>query len=265
MMLERAVTVGGEELRMRIHGGADRPLLVYLPGLHGDWTLIPSYRKALEGQVRFVEFTYPRSRKWHLKEYGEAIELALKNEGMTHGWILGESFGSQVTWALLERGWFQPDGIILAGGFVKYPIMPMVRMAKILNRITPWSAWRVLAWAYAKYAAFRYRNAPENLATLGEFLIRRTQDDLSAAAFRLDLILESDPRHVAASVRCPVHFLAGFWDIIVPCRLSQGWLKQHVPTYKGSETVFGSDHTVLANAPAESAQKTRRWMNLQPV
>ena len=29
-----------EKLEIRIHGDASRPTLVYLPGLHGDWTLI---------------------------------------------------------------------------------------------------------------------------------------------------------------------------------------------------------------------------------
>jgi len=29
-----------EELQLRIHGQASLPTLIYLPGLHGDWTLI---------------------------------------------------------------------------------------------------------------------------------------------------------------------------------------------------------------------------------
>jgi hypothetical protein len=29
-----------ERLEVRVHGAASWPTLVYLPGLHGDWTLI---------------------------------------------------------------------------------------------------------------------------------------------------------------------------------------------------------------------------------
>jgi hypothetical protein len=50
-----------EELQLRIHGEATLPTLVYLPGLHGDWTLVGGFLRALGGRVRFVEMTYPRS------------------------------------------------------------------------------------------------------------------------------------------------------------------------------------------------------------
>ena len=36
-----------EELQTRIHGDASLPPLVYLPGLHGDWTLVTSFRLAM--------------------------------------------------------------------------------------------------------------------------------------------------------------------------------------------------------------------------
>ena len=147
---------------------------------------------------------------------------------------------------------------------MKYPVPTSIRLAKAISRIIPWMAWRGVGWAYAQYAVFRYRHAQESLAALGEFLNRRTKTDITAAIHRLDVILESDPRDVAAKVGCPVHYLAGFWDPIVPCWLSRGWLKRHVPTYAGGETIFSSDHAVLASAPDASAQWTRRWMSLEP-
>ena len=66
-----------EELQLRIHGDAALPTLIYLPGLHGDWTLVTSFRLALAGRVRFVEFTYPRTLMWSLEDYARAIEAAL--------------------------------------------------------------------------------------------------------------------------------------------------------------------------------------------
>ena len=66
-----------EELQIRVHGQGLEPTLVYLPGLHGDWTLVSSFRAALTGRVCFVEFTYPRTLTWSLDDYAAAIEEAL--------------------------------------------------------------------------------------------------------------------------------------------------------------------------------------------
>ena len=63
-----------EALQIRVHGPAELPALIYLPGLHGDWTLIGGLRASLVGRVRFVEFTYPRTVAWSLDDYAAAIE-----------------------------------------------------------------------------------------------------------------------------------------------------------------------------------------------
>ena len=84
-----------EELQLRIHGDASLPSLIYLPSLHGDWTLIGGFRHALGGRARFVEVTYPRTLSWSLDDYAAAIETAMEQHGVTGGWLLGESYGSQ--------------------------------------------------------------------------------------------------------------------------------------------------------------------------
>ena len=111
-----------EELQLRVHGAASLPTLIYLPGLHGDWTLAGGFLRALGGQARFVEMTYPRTLTWSLEDYAAAIETALARAGIPDGWLLGESFGSQPLWALVGRGKFPARGVILAGGFVKHPM-----------------------------------------------------------------------------------------------------------------------------------------------
>src|ERR1051326_3150607 len=111
-----------ETLQIRIHGSDAMPALIYLPGLHGDWTLVGNFRRALAGRLRFVELTYPRTLTWSLDEYAAAIEAALLERGITNGWLLGESFGSQIAWPLGARKQFCTDGIILAGGFGRHPL-----------------------------------------------------------------------------------------------------------------------------------------------
>src|SRR5882672_4908549 len=92
-----------ERVQIQIHGDASEPKLIYLPGLHGDWTLVSSFRAALNGRVRFVEITYPRTTVWSLNEYADAVTNALASQQIHQGWILGESFSSQVAWAILQR------------------------------------------------------------------------------------------------------------------------------------------------------------------
>jgi len=41
-----------EKLQLRIYGDDSFPTLIYLPGLHGDWTLVSSFRKHVTGKVR---------------------------------------------------------------------------------------------------------------------------------------------------------------------------------------------------------------------
>src|SRR2546423_1438206 len=100
-----------EGIRIRIHGGELLPTLVYLPGMHGDWTLVSSFRAAVAGRVRFVEFAYPRTRSWSLDDYARVIEESLLANGIGDGWLLGESFGSQPAWQIIRRALARPDGI----------------------------------------------------------------------------------------------------------------------------------------------------------
>jgi hypothetical protein len=107
-----------ERLQIRVHGSPNQPVLIYLPGLHGDWTLVGSFRAALAGRVRFIEFTYPRTTSWSLADYGAQVEAALIQQGITCGWLLGESFGSQVAWAVeaLPKPQFHANGWRLPSG-----------------------------------------------------------------------------------------------------------------------------------------------------
>src|SRR5437867_3072078 len=92
-----------DELKIRMHGEASLPALVYLPGMHGDWTLVSSFRAAVAGRLRFVEFAYPRTTTWSLDDYARAVEERLLANGIQRGWLLGESFGSQPAWQLIAR------------------------------------------------------------------------------------------------------------------------------------------------------------------
>jgi pimeloyl-ACP methyl ester carboxylesterase len=250
-----------EEIQLRIHGDASRPTLIYLPGLHGDWTLIGGFRHAMGDQARFVEFTYPRTLTWSLDDYAAAVEAVLAKNGITSGWLLGESFSSQVVWAMVARGKFRAQGVILAGGFVKYP---MHRALWLAEKITGRISTRLLVWiifGYARVVRFRYRRSPQTLAAIDEFIARRTELDRRAAQHRLRLVAENDPRPVARRATLPVFGLSGWLDPIVPWPRVRRWLRNDCPALRDYKVIRKADHNVLSTAPREASQQILAWIN----
>jgi pimeloyl-ACP methyl ester carboxylesterase len=258
-----------ERLLIRVHGDASLPTLIYLPGLHGDWTLVSSFRAAVAGCVRFVEFTYPRSLTTSAADYAAWVEEALAAQGITQGWLLAESFGSQVAWALIERhlsrqsaasGIRHPgsglglDGLILVGGFVKHPWPWGARFLRWQAAHTPARLLRVALRGYEAYAGFRHRHAPETQASIREFVERRTPLDSEAIRARLELIAANDPRPIARRTTLPVHYLAGLVDPLVPWPFVRWWLRRHCPAYRGGTTLWSADHNALATKPRLAAE-----------
>ena len=249
-----------EKLEMRVYGDAALPTLIYLPGLHGDWTLIGSFRRALGGRVRFVEVTYPRTRTWSLDDYAQGVEAALAEQGIVRGWLLGESFSSQVVWAMVARERFQIEGVILAGGFVRHPMRWGVRLAERMSAGIPLALLTRILFGYAKVARFRFRHAPEVLDSIREFIDRRTELDRQAATHRLHLIAQYDPRPIARQVSLPVYALSGLVDPIVPWFCVRPWLKKNCPNLRQYKVIGSADHNVLATAFRPAAEYVLRWM-----
>jgi pimeloyl-ACP methyl ester carboxylesterase len=251
-----------EELQVRIHGSDSLPTLVYLPGLHGDWTLIGSFRRALGGRVRFVEITYPRTLTWSLEDYAAGVETELARHGITRGWLLAESFSSQVLWPLVGRRRFQAEGVILAGGFVRHPMIWGVRLAEYFCGAISLGLLTRILFGYARIARLRKRNSPEAKAALDEFLARRTGLDQQAAKHRLHLLAKNDPCDIARNVNVSVYAITGLFDPIVPWVTVRRWLKKNCPALKDYQIIRRSDHNVLGNAARASADYVLGWMNV---
>lgn len=253
-----------EHLELRAHGEAGLPALVYLPGLHGDWTLIGAFRAAVAGRIRLVEVTYPRTVTWSLTDYAGAVLDALAAQALHRGWLLGESFGSQVAWRILEKAsaWrFQAEGLILAGGFVRHPVIWGVRAARLSNLMLPRRCLPAVFGLYGWYARLRHRRAPGVASEIPEFIRRRAEEaDRQAICHRYTLIAGEDLRPVARAARLPVWQLAGLFDPIVPWGPVRWWLRRRCPGYRGWRLLWHADHTVLATAPQASARQIMAWM-----
>jgi hypothetical protein len=252
-----------EQLQMRVYGEASQPTLIYLPGLHGDWTLIGSFRRALGNRVRFVEFTYPRTLTWSLDDYAANVEAAVAGIGITRGWLLGESFSSQVVWSMVARGKFQMDGAILAGGFVRHPVRAGVRFAERIARGISLRLLVRIMFGYAKLARFRYRHSPETVANIQEFIDRRTELDRQAAVHRLRLIAQSDYCSIARAAKIPIFALTGILDPIVPWIFIRPWLRKNCAALRDYKIICHADHNVLSTGADASADQVVRWINSQ--
>ena len=284
------ITPMEEQLQLRVHGDDSLPTLIYLPGLHGDWTLVGGFLQALNGRARFVEITYPRTLDWSLDDYAAAIEAALAKNGIKSGWLLGESFGSQPLWALVGRNsgtgvspvrfkenepigdmnsqagrlcHFHIEGVILAGGFVKHPMRLTIWLAERLTGRMSNTLFVWIIFSYAKIAKFRYRHSPGTLARIDEFVSRRTDLDRRAAQHRLHLIAGFDPRPIARQTRVPVFGLSGILDPIVPWPHVRRWLKRNCPALRDYKIIKSADHNVLGTAPKQAARQVLEWMNGQ--
>jgi pimeloyl-ACP methyl ester carboxylesterase len=254
-----------EQLQLRIQGDASQPTLIYLPGLHGDWTLIGSFKRALGNRARFVETTYPRTLTWSFDDYAANVEAALAEKGITRGWLLGESFSSQVVWQMVARGKFQIEGIILAGGFVRHPVRAGVRLAARCARGISLSLLTRIMFGYAKIARFRYRRSPEIAANIHEFIARRTELDRQAAVHRLRLIADSDFCDIAKATKAPVFAITGWLDPVVPWMFVRQWLRRNCPTLREYKILWIGDHNVLSTAANKSADQVVQWMNSTPA
>lgn len=248
-----------EQLQIRLHGPARLPALVYLPGLHGDWTLIGGFRKALGSRVRFVEITYPRTLTWSLEEYAAAVERALSGHGLDCGWLLGESFSSQIVWPIVARGRFEVQGVILAGGFGRHPLHWGVPLAEWACGRMPLALLKQCLNGYARVARLRFRHEPEVLAALGEFLARRTDLDRQAMRHRLHLLAHNDPGAVARQCHVPVYALTGWFDPVVPWRSARRWLRRNCANLR-EHRVLRADHNVLSTASRAAAEQVVQWM-----
>lgn len=249
-----------------VRGAAGLPTLVYLPGLHGDWSLTGPFGAALGDSVRWVRTAYGRSTSDDLPAMARSVLEALGAAGIDGGWLLAESFGSQVAWSLLgelrERPGFRVDGVILAGGFVRYPWPWLVGSAHAgADRIS--GGLSLLVAAGIRWARFHYGKTPEGRAAVEAFAShRREPGDAAAMTHRMRLIRDHDPRPVARAFRGPVWSLAGRWDLLVPMPWVHRWLRRECPGFRGAVTLGGCDHVVLASRPARAAGVVREIMGV---
>ena len=250
------------EVRLEVQGDPAGPVLVYLPGVHGDATLLGSFRARLGDDVRLLAVSYPTGHSWNLADHAAAIWEAVTKATPGPVWLLAESFGSQVAWAMLSAAVPRPvNGVILAGGFVRHPWLWAVTLTRRLLGGLPPAAVGPLFHVYPLWARIAYRHAPEVVAAVPDFVQRRRQPaDHAALIHRLRLIELADFQATVRTLDLPVWQLTGRWDPVVPWWAVRGWLRENCPGYRGTDVRRRADHVVLATDAEGSVAAVRRWM-----
>lgn len=245
-----------------MHGDPHGHVLVYLPGLHGDFTLIRSFRERILPSTAFVEFAYPVDGNPSLRELADAIHDALEHLQVGDVTLLAESFGSQVAWAMIARPreTIRYRRLILSGGFVQYPWLGGVHLARaMVTTVGPGA--NLLLESFPLYGRLLYEPRPGLAHDLSCFVESRSRiEDRQAIHHRLGLITTADFRPVAARTTLPVHHLTGVFDPIVPWYPVQRWLQRHCPGYQGTVRFHTSDHAVLVSRPTAAARLIKSWM-----
>lgn len=257
------MTPDSSEMQCRVHGDAAGPVLVYLPGLHGDWTLIGGLRAQLGERVRFIEFAYPRRPDLPLEDYALAISERLDSLGNDRCHLLAESFGSQVAWSMLRHAGAagRIQSLILAGGFVRHPLARGTSGIATTAARFPSSVLLLLMKMGMPVARLFYEKRPALADDFRAFAeARAVPGDREAISSRLRMIAAGDPSETARAARLPVYHLTGFWDPVVPWQPVRRWLLKNCPGYRASHVIASADHAVLVSRPTRSTTKILTWI-----
>jgi pimeloyl-ACP methyl ester carboxylesterase len=160
-----------------------------------------------------VELTYPRTLDWSLQDYAAGVERALAAVEIGKGWILGESFGSQVSWPLAARKRFGVEGLVLAGGFGKHPThWGVVLSQKAVSAIPLGIITRALLGAPAYQMAFPVNRGPREREG-----IYRTSPELDRRAAAIQQLIEkNDPSIIIQRLDVPLCAVSGALDPSFP-------------------------------------------------
>lgn len=254
---------GLDQTRGLVHqaaGDPNAPPILYLPGVHGDWTPQVRARPILTRDFHFVETAYPRIENWSIDDYARALKELLDGLGIESAHIVGESFGSLVAW---QFGIANPERVrsfTLVGGFSRPPRFRLATAAAAALKSLPTKLLESAIDLYiaGKAAVGEHRETFES----GAYPATRTRRGRRATANRMTIIQESEFRDQLKEIQFPVRYLGGARDILVPVRREIATLLAHLPPHCDfqSELVAGAPHAVIASHPEQTVEHISRWV-----
>lgn len=253
-----------DDLITRLSGAPEGPALVYIPGIHGDWTPMWRIRELLGRSFRLVEVSYPRAATdWTLEDYVARLVELFDRLGLSSAHLLAESFGSLVGWDFTCRHPGRVKSLMVAGGFCRTPGRVKVALADFALGLIP--AW-ILDRFVDLYLAFLVRRGFPRDAFLrsGEFFpATRTARGWRSTHNRLRIIRRTDVRRRLGELRVPVLYFGGARDRIVPVRREIATLRGALaPECAFREVLFpAAPHPIIPARYPQVAALIAEWIN----
>jgi 3-oxoadipate enol-lactonase len=249
------------ELVHQTGGDPSSPAILFLPGVHGDWTPQTRARSELIQDFHLVETAYPRVKHWAIADFARSLNALLDHLGIESAHIVGESFGSLVGW---QFGVEYPDRVksfTLLGGFSRPPRFRVAAAAATALKRLPTGVLEsgIDLYVAGKSVIGEHR---EKFDT-GAYPATRTPSGRLATANRMSIIQATDFREHLAKIDFPVRYLGGANDIVVPVRREISTLMEHLPPeceFQG-ELIKGAPHPIIASHPEQTAQQLSHWVH----
>ncbi len=247
----------------------DKPAVLFLPGIHGDWTHLGRARPLLSQSLNLVEIAYPRIADWEIEDFVRAVEAILDEIKADQVHVVAESFGSLVGWELTLRQPRRVKSLTLVGGFVQPPGVPKVGLARWGLSALPTPIFESGIDLYTVLRGRNRRKKPaspqkaESVESNGVlYPASRTRKGRLALVNRLRLIQSSDYRGRLSEVRVPVRYVGGDWDWIVPVKREIGTLASILPGECRFEShlIPRAPHVIISSHPEPTAERIIGWV-----
>jgi len=261
-MLEEKQLDQTERLIYQASGPLGAPVIVYLPGIQGDWTPMWRLRRLLGARFRLIEVAYPRAPDWTLDDYAAKFARLLKELGLERVHLLAESFGSLVAWTFGLRHPERVASLMLAGGFCRSPGRVRVALARGALGLVPAALLDRAIDLYCWYFQ-RRRRFPEKWELPDVFFpAARTRQGWRTTRGRLRIINKTDLRPHVPAARFPILYLGGARDSIVPVRREVRHLERALPARCRfrSHLLPGVPHAVLPASFRQADRIITEWV-----
>jgi pimeloyl-ACP methyl ester carboxylesterase len=261
MMLDFAQASG---LLVQESGAEGAPVLVYLPGLQGDWTLMWQIRPLLARTCRLIELAYPHaSADWELDDYVARLLEVFDRLKLTSVHLLAESFASLPGILFCRAHPGRVKTLILAGGVASSPGWFKNVLMSLPLRLLPESFMNRFVSVRVDRTLDRMGFPPSAFTCLGEhFPAARTRRGRQATLQRMHLVRQADLRPQLPGLRLPVLYIGGESDSVVPVRREVETLKNLLPLKDAFRAVLyaGAPHPILPVRYQEVAELIEGWV-----
>jgi pimeloyl-ACP methyl ester carboxylesterase len=249
------------KLIFQVSGPINSPLVIYLPGIHGDWTPLEAARDALTDHVRLVEVEYPKEPDWDMARYAHSVKELLDAFGVEKAHFVAESFGSLVAWEFALQEMHRVQSLILVGGFTSTPGALKTLAAKAGLNLVPTGLFETAVEWYSRSKGRRKTLFHEHEG-VQPYSSLQTPKGLKGLVNRLAHVHKANYIPQLDTMQFPVRYIGGDRDPIIPVAGEISILHKSLPQESAFEShlIPGAGHMIIASHPDETTSAICDWI-----